>query len=209
MAIIYTCRGKHFKAYNSYQNQVLEHSSDTEGVNLKFQLSAEHLIIIITEYVQKEMRIANQKNRIDLYILPDQFHPLLLSLREHLEGMHINQHERRPWRLGEPVPRSGRQGVPSLVKLAEINDISAIIPISPQLISIQGATAIVDSEIPSKQQTKWEREGGARQIHFGIFGGKWLHQVSKIKPGDVRVFIPINELQHNFIETIDEFWVED
>jgi len=204
---IYACKGKHFKVYNSHQNQVLENPSDTEEVDVEFNLDNAHLVIFVRGYIQTKMRFAGQKNRIDLYILPENFYPLLDKLKKHLARISIQHAPLKSWRFSKPIPREGRQGVPSLVKLAEIINVSALVPIIPQMVKVGGATALIDSEVPGEQQAKWKREGGTRQVHIGIFGGVWTREARVNPEKEVVVFIPLSEVKNNFIDSIEKFWV--
>ena len=168
MAIIYTCSGQHFKVYDNATQQVLAHPEEPQHVDVAFNLDVTYLVIIITKYKQEAMRVAGQKNRVDIYLLQDLFRPLLDVLSEQLDQMQIRYNPRRPFRYGQPMQREGRQGVPRNIKIAELNGINATASFKDHQISTRGATAIIDSEVPGRDQTRWQREGASRQIHIGV-----------------------------------------
>lgn len=208
MSTIYECRGKHFKVYNSTLRQVLEHPSDTEEVDLEFRLDDQYLVIAVTGFIETSMRVPGQKNRIDIYVLQDQFYPLLAILRERLDKTAAQHAPQRAWRYGMPMPRPGRQTVPNLRKLAELAGVGAVAPFGRQLAIVRGATAVIDSEVPGEQQTKWQREGASRQIHIGVFGGRRSTTQTNTEQPEVRVYIPITEIKYNLVESVTEHWVE-
>lgn len=207
MKKIYSCEGRHFKVYDSAIKKVLEHDPDTESVDLDFLLDDQYLWIEVSGYYETDMRVPGQKLRLDLYIFQDLFEPILPILNDELKALGINQNPPTTWFYGNPVPRENRQGVPRLVKLAEISNTSFKAPFSNQDLILYDAVTVVDSEIPGDDQTRWRREGGSRQIHFGIFNGK-----KKVRDPEninsVRIVIPINQLLHDFIRPIQQNWVE-
>ena len=205
---IYSCKGRHFKVYNTELELVLEHPSDTETVDLAFYGSEEYLIIEVTNYIQTGMRIANQKIRTDIYIMQETFKPLLDMLTLYLDWFEVESNEfAKTWKFSSPVARDGRQGVPNLVKLSEIPNIIVYAPFGGQELIFKNSTMIIDSQVPSKYQTKWIREGAARQIHIGIFGGR-ANNYRNIKENNVvQVLIPIEDIRNSFINPIKNNWV--
>lgn len=181
--------------------------SDTEEVNLRFELDNRNLVIIVSGFVQRVMRRANQKNRVDIYILQDQFRPIIDIIPKSLDAMSVRHNPKRPFRYGQPLAREARQGVPELVKLAELTGIGVDALFDEQQVIVNRASAFIDSETPGSHQSKWQREGGSRQIHIGIFGGEWtrLDPTGEVKV--VRVFIPVQELKYNLIEPALNNWV--
>ena len=208
MDIIYICQGKHFKAYDSAQGKVLEHPSDSEEVHLEFCLNSEYLYIFVTDYIETNMRILGQKKRIDIYILQSVFKPFLRVLKNSLAKINIKAKPMTNWKYGNPIARNGRQNVPSLTKLAEVASIAGEFPIGNKLITFSNATAIIDSEIPGEQQSKWRREGGIRQIHFGIFSGAWNYADYDIGKKIVFVKLPAINLENDFLGSIKNNWIE-
>lgn len=204
---IYSCKGRHFKVYDSDQQKVLEHPSDTEEVNLDFEITDGHLCMTITGYVETPMRKPGQKKRIDVYILQEVFAPILPLIKAEMATRQIVVADRNKWKYGAPIARDGRQSVPKLVKLAETKDVEGVVPIGDRILNTHGAVAVVDSEIPSAQQSKWKREGGARQIHFGIFGGSWESRSGGQHDKRVVLKFPLSYVGNDLISAIEENWV--
>lgn len=204
---IYVCQGRHFKAYDNDQKKVLEHPNDSEEVHLEFCIDSDYLYVFVTEHIETDMRISGQKKRVDIYIIQYVFKPLLEILKNNLVKKNVKAMPQMKWRYGNPVARNGRQGVPSLTKLAEIISIDGAFPIGNKFITFSNATAVIDSEIPGDQQSKWKREGGSRQIHIGIFGGTW-NSVNRDKQKEIVIVkIPLKHIENNFIKTIESNWI--
>ena len=210
MKKLYSIKGKHFKVYNNKWLEVLEHPSDTEEVSLFIEINKDKLDVVVKDYVHQPMRIPGQKERIDIYILQESFKPLLDLLEEEIKILPIIHEPKRNWRFGKPSSRFNRQGVPNLQKLAEVCNVSALIPFQNEAFNLNSAFAVVDSEVPSSEQTKWQREGGSRQIHIGIFMGYWksISIESTNNSDEVRITIPTSELKYNFLDSIKNNWVE-
>lgn len=204
---IYNCSGRHFKVYDSDQQRVLEHPSDTEQVNLQFGMTDEHLCVVITGYIETPMRRAGQKKRIDIYIMQNDFAPILPILKDEVHSRKITGAPSNKWKYGMPTARDGRQGVPMLVKLAETIDVECCAPIGKSDVSLIKATAIVDSEVPGDQQSKWKREGGSRQIHFGIFNGIWSAKERQSTEDRVVVKFPLRHVENDLVSSIEKYWV--
>lgn len=210
--LIYSCAGQHFKAYNSRYREVLEHPEEPQHVKLDFMLSEVSLTISVTNFIREPMRRENQKERVDIYILQDRFAEFLSIAERQLDQLTVRMADRRPWRYGKPIARDQRQGVPNLVKLAELPRVKTYVPFTRETVTVDGASMVVDSEIPGRFQTKWQREGGSRQIHLGVFNGKWNRSVNG--NGDPRgeavmLSVPATELKNNFFAAIRDNWVED
>ncbi len=207
MSKIYSCEGRHFKVYNSQLREVLEHPSDEKPVSVNFGYDKHNLIITVTDFIKTRMRKKEQKNRGDIYILQKRFKPLLPHLKVLLKKCEIQSNQEKPWRFGSPHARSGRQGVPGLVKLAEISGVSLIAPFNDHVFRIKEGYLIVDSEIPGRSQTKWHSEGGERQIHFGVFGSDFFLKKERI-PKEVIINIPLKDLKNNFLKNIEINWID-
>ncbi len=203
---IYSCEGKHFKVYNSDLQEVLEHPNDEKPVLVNFSYGEDDLIITVKGFIKTKMRKENQKNRGDIYFLQKEFRPLLSRLNDLIERLEINSAQEKGWRFRSPQPRMGRQGVPKLVKLAEVSGVSLIAHFDLYTFQIKNGYLIIDSEIPGRDQTKWSSEGAERQIHFGIFG--WDYSLKKKRvPKEVVVTIPLENLKNNFLKPIKNNWV--
>jgi len=198
--LIYACRGKHFKVYNSILGQVLEHPSDTEEVDLEFEIDENSIVIKVKGYIRTNMRIPGQKDRADIYILQKNFQPLLPLLHENINLLCVNHNAHRKWRYGAPVNRSTRQGVPKLVKLAEINQLLVIAPFEEKEMRIVNGVGFIDSEVPGMDQSKWKREGSSRQIHIGIgLGRVTCTNIKNDAIGIFKVIIPLPEIKYDFL----------
>lgn len=208
MSKLFQCKGKHFKVYNNILGQVLEHPAEDRSVNITFSHLEDNVQITITDFITSRMRIAGQKNRADIYILQEEFKPFLEILEQLIEKVGMESQARaRTWRYGSPFSRNGRQGVPRLKKLAELWGIHFLAPFPKRLFEFKEACLVVDSEIPGRDQSKWDSEGGSRQIHFGIFGGEISNKNGEM-PEVVIVNIPLNELNNNFINPIKLNWID-
>jgi len=204
---IYGCEGKHFKVYNNELREVLEHPSEEKPVSVDFSYNKTDLVITVTGFIKKKMRISNQKDRGDIYILQNQFSPLLPSLCDLLKRLSIDSEQGESWRFGNPQERMGRQGVPKLRKLAEVRGVSLEAPFDAYVFSIENANLVVDSEIPGIAQTKWRSEGGERQIHLGVFGYHCGLRKRKM-PQEVVINIPLKKLENSFLKPIQKNWID-
>jgi len=207
MKKIYECEGRHFKVYNNDIGKVLEHHPESETVQLEFYSDKKFLWIHVFGFVEMDMRISGQKKRLDLYIFQDIFYPLLDILKEVIMSYGIDFTQAFEWKFGKPKARGGRQGVPRLTKLTEVQNVHSKAPFFNETLIFRNATAVMDSEVPGKDQTKWGREGGSRQIHFGIFNAS-TEAKSDPEPGPVQIAIPTRHLLNNFIEPIISNWID-
>jgi hypothetical protein len=204
---IYSCNGKHFKVYNDDLRQVLEHPSEEEPVTVNFSHSHSDFTIAVTGFVNRRMRLEGQKDRGDIYILQNQFKPLLAYLEDLLENLNVQSDGRDPWKFRSPQARDSRQSVPDLVKLAEVSEVSLIAPFDAWVFCANNGYLVADSEIPGIDQKKWYSEGAERQIHLGVFGRS--HELKEERvPEAVIVNIPLRKLKNNFLEPIRANWID-
>lgn len=110
MSKIYSCDGKHFKVYHSDLGEVLEHDSEEKPVSVNFGYEDNEFTITVTGFTKRKMRLENQKNRGDIYILQNQFKPLLPCLKDLLKKLNTKSDPEEPWRFGRPQARNGREG---------------------------------------------------------------------------------------------------
>lgn len=207
LSFIYSCPGKHFKVYHSGLEEVLEHESDEKPVLVTFSHNDVDLLIAVSGFVKRRMRLEKQKDRGDIYILQDKFKPFLLRLNQLLRTLNVKADQEEPWRFRQPIAREGRQGVPNLTKLAEVSQVSLMAPFDDQVFRIQNGYLVVDSEIPSSDQSKWYSEGAERQIHLGIFG--FSRSLAKEKTDNkVVITIPLEKIKKSFVQMIEKNWVE-
>lgn len=203
---IFQCRGRHFKVYWADKLKVLEHPSDTEEVSLTFYLDdlegVPHLEINVTDYIQTKMRISGQKMRADLYILPSKLKGLGKILKDASLDLECPQW-RFSQRFGKPFARGGRQGVPEIQKIGDFNVRRVSAPFGTETLILQNGFGVLDLEKPGEDQTKWEREGGSLQFHFGFFMFK-SSDVNQEKGVAVKIHIPANYLVE-LGETFDNF----
>lgn len=204
MSHIYRCKGKHFKVYHNSLKKVLEHPSDTEEVDLNFYHDETKLIISVSNYIEQDMRKDGQRNRLDIYIEQDVFIPILKIIKTTLAPE--SSLPQTKWRYSAPIARDQRQGVPNLIKLAELQEcISAIVSYSSKSVQFTKASMVIDSEVPGQNQTKWLKEGGGRQIHLGVFSATWEDRKNQNEAfTDVYIHIPKKYLLHNFVIPIEE-----
>ena len=186
--------------------EVLEHDSEEKPVSVNFGYESNEFTITVTGFVKRKMRLEKQKNRGDIYILQNQFKPLLPCLKDLLKKLDTMGDPEERWRFGIPQARNGRQSVPKLVKLAEVSEVSLAAPFNGHVFRIYNGYLVVDSEIPGIDQEKWYSEGAERQIHFGIFGYNCALKEEKI-PKAVIVNIPLKKLENNFLKPIQNNWV--
>jgi hypothetical protein len=185
---------------------VLEHPSEEKPVSVNFSYDYTDFTITVTGFLKRKMRLEEQKNRGDIYILQNQFKPLLPRLEDLLKKLDIKSDQEEPWRFGDPQARNGRQSVPKLIKLAEMSSVSLTAPFDEYVFCINNGYLVVDSEIPGRDQSKWYSEGAERQIHLGIFGYNCDLRKEKI-PKVVVVKIPLRKLENNFLKPIQNNWI--
>lgn len=206
MPKIYSCKGKHFKVYESELGEVLEHDNEENPVRIDFGYENDEFTITVSEFVRRKMRLEKQKNRGDIYILQNQFEPLLQCLEILLKKLNIDSDPEKEWRFGSPQAREGRQGVPKLVKLSEVSEVSLVAPFDGHIFRINNGYLVADSEIPGTDQKKWFSEGSERQIHLGIFGYNCALTEEKMTH-EVKVKFPLRKLENNFLKPIQTNWV--
>ncbi len=193
----YNCLGRHFKVYWAEKDKVLEHPSETEEVLLTFYIdnsnSSSNFVIEVRDYVRKKMRVSGQKLRTDLYILPKNLKNLGDLLIQLSSSISIDQIG-FSYRYGKPTSRDGRQSVPKLIKIGDFDVKQIIAPFGNELLIVENGIGVLDLEEPGQDQTKWLREGGSRQFHFGFFNFKNVRSekipIRNIEDS-VKIYIPI------------------